>query len=78
MITSLWLFAWVGGETAGKFLAGIFLDVMTFQQGAWTVAAAGVVAMLLFGILKATFLAHGRRTDERLEPQIIVINNLAV
>ena len=51
-ITSCWLLAWISGETAGKFLAGFFLDVMTIQQGAWIISAAGVVGAVIFGLLR--------------------------
>jgi len=71
-LASIWLIGWVGGVNSGMFLAGIFLDYLTFLQGACVVAGLCVLAAFIFGILKLAFVMALRRTAEQVEPALSV------
>ena len=70
---SIWLIGWVGGIYSGMFMGGIFLDHLTYLQGALVVAGICLLAASIFGILRLAFAVAERRSQE-VEP---VINSVA-
>jgi MFS family permease len=67
-ISSIWLMGWVGGMNFGMFLAGIFLDHLTFLQGACVVAGTCFLATAIFGILKLAFVLTREQSAETVQP----------
>ena len=67
-IASVWLVGWVGGVYSGMFLAGMFLDHLTFLQGALVMVGICLLAASIFGLLRVVFGLTQRRTVERVQP----------
>ncbi|KAL5267862.1 hypothetical protein ACHWQZ_G004790 [Mnemiopsis leidyi] len=72
-IASIWLVGWVGGVYSGTFLAGMFLDHLTFTQGTLVMVGVCLLAVSIFAILKVIFVLSQKRAVERVQPAMNMV-----
>lgn len=71
-ISSLWLLGWLFGYYFGMFIAGVFLDTISFELGGWIVATLSLAGVGVFAATKLVEVYMKRRQPEKVVPEKVM------